>query len=222
MITLKYQKKAPAIFISHIDLLRAVVRIIRRTGYSPEFSKGFNPHMLLFFSPAIALGVQSECEYVTVDINGVAADDFLAAFNESAFDGIKATSAYYTEKSPNLAGTIVYADYFFPSENPACTAEIVRFFEKKPQYVIEFTQKKERVTKDVSGQIKYVKETEGGLIFGLATGNDNLRADRLLPALKKDFNLDTEVTNIIKIKQYMCVGKDVVEVDGILETGLKL
>ena len=145
----------------------------------------------------------------------------MRAFNDSAFGGIKATAAYYSELSPNLAGTIVYADYFFPSVNVEVTAKIADYFKSNESYVIDFMHKKEKVTKDVAPQIKYVKSVEGGLVFGLATGNDNLRADKLLPALKKDFNLETEVTDIIKTKQFMSFKKEVVEVDGVLKAGVK-
>lgn len=219
MITLKYEKKSPAIFVSHIDLLRTVVRIIRRTGLSPEFSQGFNPHMLLFFSPPLALGVQSECEYVTVDINGVTAKDFAAEFNKASIEGITATASFMTEKSPNLAGTIVSADYFFPTENGVCTAEIADFFAKKEDYEIEYAGKNGVVAKKVARLIYDVKKIDGGLIFRLATGNDNLRADRLCAALKKDFGLDTSVASIVKLRQFMSYGKETAEVDGVLTEG---
>lgn len=48
MITLKYRKSGNAVFISHIDTLRGMVRAIRRAEINMAYSKGFNPHMLLF------------------------------------------------------------------------------------------------------------------------------------------------------------------------------
>ena len=78
MITLKYRKSGNAVFISHIDTLRGMVRAIRRAEINMAYSKGFNPHMLLFFSPPLALGVNSEAEYVTADCTGMTAEEFKA------------------------------------------------------------------------------------------------------------------------------------------------
>lgn len=219
MITLKYEKKYPFVYVSHIDVLRGMVRIIRRTGFIPEFSKGFNPHMLLFFSPPLAVGVASECEYVTADISGVDEKEFLEAFNKSCPAGVRATASYVTEKNPNLAGNIAASDYLFPVKDPARTAEIVSFFEKCDKYTIEFTQKKEIVEKEVRGQIKAVKPVNGGITFTLATGNDNLRADRLLAGLKKDFEIETENTDILKIAQYVAEGGGYTNADEYLKRG---
>lgn len=216
MITLKYTKSKPAVYVSHIDLLRNMVRIIRRTGIEAEFSKGFNPHMLLFFSPPIALGLKSVCEYVTADVKNVTQGEFLAAFNKCAPEGILATAAFYGVKSPNLAAKIVAADYEFAVMNPDCAAEITDYFKNANEYYIEYTQKKEQIKKEVSRQIINVSEGGRGLIFTLATGNDNLRADRLLSALKRDFGIDTDINGITKIAQYVRSGDRLVGADEFL------
>ncbi len=49
-------------YISHLDLLRLFQRAIRRSGIPIAFSKGFNPHPLIYFERAIKLGVESESE----------------------------------------------------------------------------------------------------------------------------------------------------------------
>lgn len=56
MITLKYRKSGNAVFISHIDTLRGMVRAIRRAEINMAYSKGFNPHMLLFSARRLLWG----------------------------------------------------------------------------------------------------------------------------------------------------------------------
>lgn len=216
MITIKYEKRNPAIYISHIDMLRGMARIIRRTGYTPEFSKGFNPHMLVFFSPPLAVGVSSLTEYVTIDIKGVDAIEFLNAFNKSAPQGIKGIASYYTEKSPNLAGNIVAADYYYPIKNGVNASLLCNQLLTCSNYVIEYMQKNELVKKDVRSMIYDAKPYNDGIVLTLATGNTNLRADRLLPRLKSDFNIDTEVTDILKIKMFLNVENKYANADDIL------
>lgn len=50
-------------FISHLDLLRLFQRALRRSGIPIDFSKGFNPHPLIYFDRALKLGVESESEW---------------------------------------------------------------------------------------------------------------------------------------------------------------
>ncbi len=66
MLTLKYCKAGSACFISHIDLLRHVSRILRRAGITVNYSQGFNPHALVYFSPPLGVGVSSVAEYLTI------------------------------------------------------------------------------------------------------------------------------------------------------------
>lgn len=67
MIVLKYRKTGSVCFISHIDLLRHMDRVIRRGKIAVKYSQGFNPHALMFFSPPLSLGISSTAEYLSID-----------------------------------------------------------------------------------------------------------------------------------------------------------
>ncbi|MDR1906561.1 MAG: TIGR03936 family radical SAM-associated protein, partial [Clostridiales bacterium] len=69
MLTIKYKKIGNSVFISHIDILRTVLRGIRRAGLNIAYSNGFNPHAELYLSPPLPLFVQSLCEYFSADTN---------------------------------------------------------------------------------------------------------------------------------------------------------
>ena len=47
-------------FLSHLDFAQAVERMIRRAEIKMAYSEGFNPHMKISFSSALALGVTAE------------------------------------------------------------------------------------------------------------------------------------------------------------------
>ena len=55
-------------FLSHLDYAQAVERMIRRAEIKMAFSEGFNPHMKISFSSALALGITAEVEYLDMDI----------------------------------------------------------------------------------------------------------------------------------------------------------
>lgn len=67
-IRLKYSKTEEGRFLSHLDLLRTVQRIIRRAGLPLAYSEGFNPHPKISYGSALAVGVTSEGEYLDFEL----------------------------------------------------------------------------------------------------------------------------------------------------------
>lgn len=55
-------------FLSHLDYAQAVERMIRRAEIKIAYSEGFNPHMKISFSSALALGVTAAAEYIDMDV----------------------------------------------------------------------------------------------------------------------------------------------------------
>ncbi|MGH2634098.1 MAG: TIGR03936 family radical SAM-associated protein, partial [Tepidiformaceae bacterium] len=49
-------------YISHLDVLRAWERAIRRTGLPLSYSQGFTPHPKIAFASPLPLGFIGECE----------------------------------------------------------------------------------------------------------------------------------------------------------------
>lgn len=68
---IKFTKLNMAKFISHLDLLRAFTRAIKRADLPVVYSCGFNPHQKITFSLPLSVGVTSECEYVDIDFEDV-------------------------------------------------------------------------------------------------------------------------------------------------------
>ncbi|WP_392486883.1 TIGR03936 family radical SAM-associated protein [Haloimpatiens sp. FM7315] len=63
---IKCTKEDEIKFISHLDFLRTLQRIIRRTDLKAEYSKGFNPHLALSIAQPLSVGVFSSAEYCDV------------------------------------------------------------------------------------------------------------------------------------------------------------
>ncbi len=58
-----FEKKGRMRFLSHLDVMRAISRSLRRSRVPVAFSQGFHPKMLLSFPPPLALGMEGvrEC-----------------------------------------------------------------------------------------------------------------------------------------------------------------
>lgn len=53
-------------YISHLDLMRAFTRALRRADFPLKISEGFNPHPKLSIKRALKLGVESDNEEATI------------------------------------------------------------------------------------------------------------------------------------------------------------
>ena len=52
LLRIKYVKRGPLAFLSHLETVRSIERIIRRANFPYAISEGFNPHMKIAFGAA--------------------------------------------------------------------------------------------------------------------------------------------------------------------------
>lgn len=173
MIVLKFEKTSTSALAAHVDTLRAVTYVLRRANLAVEYSQGYNPHMELAFSPPIALGVESLCEYVSVKAEY--SPDLLDMLNKVCPQGLKFTAVYNC--NVNLAAKINSATYRVECNGIGqCCEQITA-----SDFCIEYIEKGVKVTKNVANRIYSAQQVNDNCIFvTLAVGNDNLRPDRLV------------------------------------------
>ena len=61
---IKYVKRGRLAYLSHLETIRSMERIIRRARLPYAITEGFNPHMKVSFGPALPVGAASEGEYL--------------------------------------------------------------------------------------------------------------------------------------------------------------
>ncbi len=62
MSRLLFTKEGSAVWSSHLDLMRALMRSFRRAGITLKHSQGFTPHPKLSILMPMSVGVESQCE----------------------------------------------------------------------------------------------------------------------------------------------------------------
>jgi len=72
LFIVRFTKTGRMAYISHLDLARLFVRVLRRAGLRPAYSRGFNPHPRLSFCLPLSLGQHSECELLEFEVAGAA------------------------------------------------------------------------------------------------------------------------------------------------------
>ncbi|MCH5159769.1 MAG: DUF2344 domain-containing protein [Clostridiales bacterium] len=196
MIVLKFEKISTAALVSHIDNLRAVTYALRRAGIDVEYSQGYNPHMELGFSSPLALGVESIAEYVS--LKTAYAVDLLDRLNAVCPEGLSFTRIFDVA-DVNLAAVINRAEYTVYADGIGEVIEEIL----QSNYTITYEEKGSAVTKDVSsrifGAVAVDKDTARVII---ATGNDNLRPDRLVRYLMDKHGLRSDY-GIVKTRAFV-------------------
>ena len=112
-IGVEFTKTGMAKFISHLDLQRAFGRAVRRSGLPVKMSEGFNPHYVMSFASALALGTQSTAECVEMVLKeDVKLELFQFALSSALPEGLKATRAVVlSESAPKLMAAVREAEY---------------------------------------------------------------------------------------------------------------
>ena len=106
-------KTGPAKYISHLDLQRAWSRALRRAGLPVKLSQGFNPHYVMSFASALALGVASTAECVEVTMTeDIVPQDFLQRLGAVMPPGLSAVRAVrLRDDAPHLMAAVREAAY---------------------------------------------------------------------------------------------------------------
>lgn len=99
-VILQYTKSERLKFISHLDLMRAFHRALRRAELPVAYSQGFSPHPKLSFASALPVGMSSEGEYADAIFSQViAVSSIVERLNTALPQGLEIIGAAETGNS---------------------------------------------------------------------------------------------------------------------------
>lgn len=104
-----FSKSGRAIYISHLDLMRAMTRAFSRSGLPLWYTQGFHPHLYITFALPLSLGITGLCESMEVRLlEEVDNDEIVARLNQALPEGLHAVAAGEPVMEPKA---IMWADY---------------------------------------------------------------------------------------------------------------
>ncbi|HEY3176589.1 MAG TPA: TIGR03960 family B12-binding radical SAM protein [Candidatus Polarisedimenticolia bacterium] len=166
-----FRKMAAMKFLSHLDLLRTMSRALRRAGISLKYSQGFNPRPLMSFSPALAVGIESEEEYVDFQSGAPLDRDTVERVNRVLPEGLSFVRLVpLAEGAPSLSKAIAAATYLVrvPDSGPVGREELrdaVVAFNSASERFIDKVRKERSVSLDLKrmvGLVDLVDEAGAG------------------------------------------------------------
>ena len=97
MPRLLFTKEGPAVWMSHLDLMRTLQRAFRRGGLMLKHSQGYSPHPELSIVLPLSVGVSSVCELADFELEpdcSVPVGEIAARMNPVLPTGIRALNCY--------------------------------------------------------------------------------------------------------------------------------
>lgn len=199
MLLVKFKKRYPASFMSHLDVLRSFLRGFTRAGIIVKQSQGFNPHFIVYFTLPLPLANESDAEYMCVDTD-TSPEEFFEKFKDQTLKGLEIVSVKKLNHNPNVAGIVTYSDYVVNVPLTEKQKEILKGILSLDSLTISYVQKGKSVQKEVRHLIADVN-VDGALKLRLSSGNNNLRVDRLLAGID-GLDLDFCAYDIVRTEQY--------------------
>ena len=97
-LRIKFRKVGSLQYISHLDLVRTMQKIIVRAGLPLWYTEGFNPKPKMIFAAPLSIGTESVCEYMDVRlIDDMPAEEVKERLNRNMTDEMQAVEAYYPD-----------------------------------------------------------------------------------------------------------------------------
>lgn len=94
----RFKKVGSLQYISHLDLVRTMHKIVVRSRLPLKYTEGFNPKPKMVFAAPLSIGTESLCEFLDVRLSERMDESAaLAALNSNMTDEMQAFEAYYPE-----------------------------------------------------------------------------------------------------------------------------
>lgn len=187
---IRFGKQPRLRFISHLDLQRFFQRALNRTGLPIAYSQGFNPHPVMSFGSALALGWTSEYEILDVKLSApMGRKRTEEAMRAALPEDLPVLEVRLVEdRHPAPMAMVKMADYRVTLEGEtadAVIAQIPQFLDQTCVMGIKKTKSGEREINVRPLAIAIEPQTDGFSARLMLTEKDTLKPDLLVRVLAK-------------------------------------
>jgi len=107
-VRIKFTKECDMKYISHLDLLRLLMRAIRRANIPIAMSQGYSPHPKISFSHPLPVGIGSQAEYADLDLyQPIKLEELILNLNRVLPEGIKILQANFVPIKPKSLTALI-------------------------------------------------------------------------------------------------------------------
>lgn len=94
----RFIKRGSLQYISHLDLVRTMHKVIVRAGLPLWYTEGFNPKPKMIFAAPLSIGTESECEFMDLRMSEyIEPAEAMARINANMTSEMQVIEAYYPD-----------------------------------------------------------------------------------------------------------------------------
>ncbi|MBQ6373667.1 MAG: DUF2344 domain-containing protein [Clostridia bacterium] len=185
---IRFGKQPRLRFISHLDLQRFFQRAVNRTGLPIAWSQGFNPHPIMSFGSALALGWTSEYEVIDIKLAApMGRKRTEEAMRAALPDDLPVLEVRMVEdRHPAPMAQVRMSDYIIRLQDTSAdpVLDAIPAFMGSPSVMAVRKTKSGEKTVDIRPMAVDIKRIDGGLYARLMlTEQSTLKPDLLMKTL---------------------------------------
>lgn len=200
-----FSKTGEAKYISHLDLMRYITRMFRKTNIKPWYTEGFNPRLYMVFGLSLPLGVEGLSECFDIKLFGDETND--EVFDELSMISTDTIRFWSVTDPVHTPLDIAYAEYTVRISAP--DSELTDYIKTRlgKQELTAIKKNKKGVVRKINLLEKLRNLTleensdEFSLSFILPAGNEeNISPLLFLQTLFEDSVFDYRTANVSRTK----------------------
>ena len=196
-VRIKFSKNGPVKFIGHLDVMRYFQKAIRRAEIDIAYSKGFSPHQIMSFAQPLGVGLESDGEYVDVELNSaVSSEDVKNKLNAVMNEGIKVESVKkLSDDAINAMASVAASKYLISIKEGYDLGvdfygQCVKLGQKDHIYIVKKTKKSE-IEMDLKPAIYEMDVCEEGLVMLVdSSSSGNIKPNLVLEEVCKENGIE--------------------------------
>lgn len=156
-----FKKMGMSRYVSHLDLMRAMTRSVRRAGVPLWYTEGYNPHPYLTFALPLSLGMESLYESMDIRIEGESTNDEIFNLMKGSMPpGIEIVSVDDPVDDPKKIAFGEF-DLLFDCEDTKSLTALIEDMLSKDELIVQKLGKqgRKKVLKDIN-LMEYLKESK--------------------------------------------------------------
>ncbi|MEW6675882.1 MAG: TIGR03960 family B12-binding radical SAM protein [Nitrospirota bacterium] len=194
-IRAEFSKTGRLRYLSHLELVTALLRAMRRAGFPLEYSKGFHTSPKISFGPALGVGIAGLREYFDMEI----VPPFDIELNRARLNNTLPEGIYIREmvaipaREKSLSSFVIRYEYEIKGRD---LSGIHRFLSEK-----EVNVERGRYVINIRALVEEGRLTDEGTVnlIVVDSGNTKVRLSELLPVV---FNVPLRELNITRLALY--------------------
>ena len=220
-VRIKFSKHGVMRFIGHLDIMRYFQKVFRRAEIDIAYTQGFSPHQIMSFSAPLGVGMESDGEYMDVELNSmVSSKDIVDRMNEQMADGMEVLSArVLPEKAANAMASVAAAGYYIKFrdsyEPQNGWRNVIEEFMSQEQILVTKVTKKSEIQMDLKPGIYDFKVSSYDCSDCLylmvnASSAGNIKPAMVMEALYKKLDMPFDAFNLLITREdtYLNVGTE--------------